>query len=70
MREAKSGSWKISQGGCNLALELLDGCGMILKARLRTSPAGMRCPRPLSFSVHYSLVILCNDLNLSGGSHV
>jgi len=70
MRAAKIGSWKISQGACKLALELLDGCGMILRARLRTSPAGERCPRSLSFRVHYSLVILCNDLNLSGGSHV
>ena len=62
--------WKISQGAFNLALELLNGCGMILRARLRTSPAGERSPRSLSFRVHYSLVILCNDLNLSGGSHV
>ena len=61
---------EVSPGTSTLALELLNGCGMILRARLRTSPAGERCPRSLSFRVHYSLVILCNDLNLSGGSHV
>jgi len=70
MGGAKIGSWKISQGASNLALELLNGCGMILRARLRTSPAGACCPRSLSFRVHYSLVILCNDLNLSEGSRV
>jgi hypothetical protein len=70
MLGAKIVAWKISQCACDLALELLDGCGMILRARLRTSPAGVRYTRSLSFRVHYSLVILCNDLNLSGGSHV
>ena len=70
MLGAKIGAWEISQGVRNLALELLNCCGMILRARLRTSPAGERCPRSLSFRVHYSLVIICNDLNLSGGSHV
>jgi len=53
-----------------LALELLRGCGMILKARLRTSPAHGRCHGPLSSRVHPSSVIWCNGLNLSRGSRV
>ena len=53
-----------------LALELLSGCGMILGARLLTSPADGRCRRLLNFRVHYSSVIFCNVLNLSGGSRV
>lgn len=54
-----------------LALELLSGCGMILKSRLlKTSPANGRCHGPLSFRVHPSSVICCNDLNLSRGSRV
>jgi hypothetical protein len=70
MERAKLPFLELSPVPCSLALELLKGCGMILRARLRTSPAGARCPRSLSFRVHYSLVILCNDLNLSGESHV
>jgi len=53
-----------------LALELLSGCGMILRARLRTSPGDGLGHPSLSDRVHYSLVILPNGLNLSGGSHV
>jgi hypothetical protein len=59
-----------------LALELLRGCGMILRARLlRTSHADGRChpaeaKGPLSFRVHPSSVICCNGLNLSRGSRV
>ena len=44
----------------NLALELLSGCGMILRAQLRTSPADERYHGPLSFNVHHSSAILCN----------
>jgi hypothetical protein len=54
----------------DLALELLSGCGMILSARRLTSPGDGLGHRPISHRVHYSLVILPNDLNLSGGSHV
>ena len=54
----------------SLALELLRGCGMILRARLRTSPADERCHRLLSSSVHHSSVIWCNVLNLSSALHV
>ena len=54
----------------HLALELLSGCGMILKVRSRTSLEGGLVHHSLSSRVHYSLVIFCNDLNLSGGSHV
>src|ERR1700680_5087821 len=39
-----------------LVLELLAACGMILRARLRSSLAVGRCHRPLSSSVHYSSV--------------
>jgi hypothetical protein len=61
-----------------LALELLRGCGMILRVQLlRTSPTDGRCHRadgglksPLSFRVHPSSVICCNGLNLSRGSRV
>ena len=61
-----------------LALELLRGCGMILRAKLlRTSPADGRCHRaerdtkgPLISKVHPSSVIWCNGLNLSRGSRV
>lgn len=61
-----------------LALELLRGCGMILRAKLlRTSPADGRCHRaerdtkgPLISKVHPGLVIWCNGLNLSRGSCV
>ena len=61
-----------------LALELLQGCGMIFRAKLlRTSPTDGRCHRsdcdsksPLSFRVHPSSVIWCNSLNLSRGSRV
>jgi len=61
-----------------LALELLRGCGMILRAKLLgTSPTDGRCHRadcglksPLSFTVHPSSVICCNGLNLSRGSRV
>jgi hypothetical protein len=61
-----------SAGGTkrNLALELLSGCGMILRARLRTSPANERCHGPLSSRVHHSSVICCNVLNLSRALHV
>ena len=54
----------------DMVLELLAACGMILGARLLTSLAVGRCHRPLSSSVHYSLVIFVNCLNLSGGSCV
>ena len=76
-------NWARGLNGSNfkifvLALELLRGCGMILRAKLlRTSPADGRCHRadsglksPLSFSVHPSSVICCNGLNLSRGSRV
>jgi len=53
-----------------LVFELLAPCGMISGARLRTSQAVGRCHRPLSSSVHYSLVIFDNGLNLSGESCV
>ena len=49
-----------------LALELLSGCGMILKVRLRTLLEDGLVHHSLSSRVHYSLVIFCNDLNLSG----
>jgi len=54
----------------DLALELLSECGMILRARLRTSPTDERCHRPLSSCVHHSSVIWCNVLNLSSALHV
>jgi hypothetical protein len=54
----------------NLALELLRRCGMILRARLRTSPADERCHWLLSSRVHHSSVIWCNVLNLSRALHV
>ena len=44
----------------HLALELLSECGMILRARLRTSPADGRCLGPLSSRVHHSSAIWCN----------
>ena len=53
-----------------LALELLSGCGMILRAQLRTSPADERCHRPLTSRVHPSSVFCDNGLNLSRGSRV
>jgi hypothetical protein len=53
-----------------LALELLNRCGMILKVRLRTLLEDGLVHHSLSSTVHYSLVIFCNDLNLSGGSYV
>jgi hypothetical protein len=54
-----------------LALELLRGCGMILRVKLlRTSPTDGRCHGSLSSRVHPSLVIWCNGLNLSRGSRV
>ncbi len=53
-----------------LALELLSGCGMILKVRSRTLLEDGLVHHSLSSRVYYSLVIFCNDLNLSGGSHV
>jgi hypothetical protein len=59
--------------GCrkrNLALELLRCCGMILRARLRTSQTDERCHRSLSSCVHHSSVIWCNVLNLSSAWHV
>src|SRR5580704_4699713 len=59
-----------SCGKFNLALELLGGCGMILRARLRTSQADERCHRLLSSRVHPSSVICCNVLNLSRALHV
>ena len=59
-----------SQPKIILALELLRGCGMILRARRRTSPAQRRCYWALSFAVHHSSVICCNVLNLSSGSRV
>ena len=54
----------------HLALELLSGCGMILKVRSRASLEVGLVHHSLSSRDHYSLVIFCNDLNLSGGSHV
>ncbi len=69
---ASQGGYKDSNGKIPvLALELLRGCGMILRAKLlRTSPADGRCHGPLSFRVHPSSVICCNGLNLSRGSRV
>jgi len=40
-----SGSGEIRNLG--VVLELLSRCGMILRARLRTSPADGRCHQPL-----------------------
>jgi hypothetical protein len=54
----------------NLALELLSGCGMILRAQLRTSPADERYHRPLTSRVHPSSAFCDNGLNLSRGSRV
>ena len=53
-----------------LALELLKRCGMILRVRTRPSLKDGLVHLKLRSRVHYSLVIFCNDLNLSGGSHV
>jgi hypothetical protein len=54
-----------------VALELLRGCGMILRAKLlRTSLTDGRCHGSLSSRVHPSSVIWCNGLNLSRGSRV
>jgi len=53
-----------------LALELLRRCGMILRARSRPSLQDGLVHQSLSSRVYYSLVIFCNHLNLSGGSHV
>jgi hypothetical protein len=53
-----------------VVLELLSRCGMILRARLRTSLTDGRCRRSLNFRVHYSFVIICTGLNLSEGSRV
>ena len=53
-----------------LVLELLSACGMILRARLLTSPTDGRCRPLLNFRVHYSFVINRNVLNLSEGSRV
>jgi hypothetical protein len=53
-----------------LALELLSGCGMILGTKERFAAGGKQGNRSLSRRIHYGLVIFCNDLNLSGGSHV
>ena len=52
-----------------LALELLSGCGMILGTK-QWFAEGRQGLGLLSRRVHYGLVILCNGLNLSGGSHV
>jgi hypothetical protein len=54
----------------HLALELLRRCGMILRVRPRPSLKDGLVHQSLSSRVHYSLVIFCNHLNLSGGSHV
>jgi hypothetical protein len=54
----------------HLALELLRRCGMILRVRPRPSLEDGLVHQSLSSRVHYSLVIFCNHLNLSGGSHV
>jgi hypothetical protein len=51
--------WYFSQGISYLALELLNGCGMILRVRQRTSSAGERRPRSLNFRFHYSSVFVC-----------
>jgi hypothetical protein len=70
------GLYRIALENFALALELLRGCGMILRVRLlRTSHADGRCHQadskgPLSFGVHPSSVICCNGLNLSRGSRV
>ena len=53
-----------------LALELLNGCGMIWKVRLRALLEDGLVHHSLSPRVHYSLIIFSNGLNLSGGSHV
>ena len=72
--QAKTALRRGSGPGCGnfvLALELLSGCGMILRAKLlRTSPTDGRCHGSLSFRVHPSSVIWCNGLNLSRGSRV
>ena len=53
----------------SLVLELLYVCGMILGTK-QWFAGGRQGFRLLSRRVHYGLVILCNGLNLSGGSHV
>jgi hypothetical protein len=60
----------VEHGIVILALELLSRCGMILRARLRTSPADERCLRLLRSRVHHSSVMWCNVLNLSRVLHV
>lgn len=60
----------LENGSGKLALELLDGCGMIFRARLRTSPVDGRCRRQLNFRDHYSSVIFSFQLNLSEGLRV
>jgi hypothetical protein len=72
---ANSGPHEKTQGDAvrrnvKLALELLSECGMLFRARLRTSPADERCHGPLSSRVHHSSVIWCNVLNLSRALHV
>ena len=54
----------------SLALELLWRCGMILRVRTRPSVEDGLVNLSLRSTVHYSLVIFCNGLNLSGGSYV
>ena len=53
-----------------VALELLDGCGMISRASSLLRSNGDLAHHGLSSRVHYSSVIFCNRLNLFGGSHV
>jgi hypothetical protein len=54
----------------SLALELLRRCGMILRVRTRPLLEDGLVHLSLRSRVHYSLVIFCNGLNLSGGSYV
>jgi hypothetical protein len=54
----------------SLALELLRRCGMILRVRTRPLLKDGLVHLSLRSRVHYSLVIFCNGLNLSGGSYV
>jgi len=79
--QTKRNGAPLVHSGCKnffLALELLRGYGMILRAKLlRPSPADGRChpaerdsKGPLSSRVHSSSVICCNGLNLSRGSCV
>jgi len=70
MARLNQASRTVPSAGSTVALELLSGCGMIAKANLRKLTRDGAGHRKLSRRVHYSLIILPNCLNLSGGSRV